>query len=299
MGIKDWFVEKDYGIGLVLFGQNSKNRILLQNLIRKQNPAKLEYELRKIAEHQGIDLTTEAEDLNEEKTDPNQPGKIIDLNAQTTESHSDQVIDQMNAETVVGEKLQKLEDNADEIVSEKLDNLESDAGAVVSEKLKAFEAAAEEIISGKLQIIRDGKVVSFEQLPLELQARWNQNRDGYKEIRSLHEKLKLMANASDSDRQPLTQRIADLDEIVRDNWVIIDAWKPAEASHVEAIDHKRIQANRKYISTNLKKLTETADPVKAAKIVAELQLRFDELKASGEAVTQETIDELAKVGVKC
>ena len=111
-----------------------------------------------------------------------------------------------------------------------------------------------------------------------------------------------MVNATDADRQPLTRRIADLDDIIRDNWVIIDSWIPEAveaAGGIEAIDHKRIQSNRKYISTNLKKIAEISDPVKLAKVVTELQLRFVELKAAGESLTQETMNELAKVGVTC
>lgn len=291
MELKEWFIEKDYGIGLVLFGQLSKNRVLLQNLIRKQNPAKLEYELKKIAAQKGIDLSFEEATSTNPNEDPVNP-----------QSHSDQVIDQMNADILTKQKLEELKEGAVEVIDDMLGDMETDAENIVTDKLKEFEAAADAILSGKLKIIRDGKEVNYEQLTPVLRARWDQNRDGYKEIRSLHEKLKLMVNATDADRQPLTRRIADLDDIIRDNWVIIDSWIPEAveaAGGIEAIDHKRIQSNRKYISTNLKKIAEISDPVKLAKVVTELQLRFDELKAAGESVTQETMNELAKVGVTC
>ena len=40
---------KDYGVGLALLNKLSKNRILLQNLSRRKNQGKLEYELKKYA----------------------------------------------------------------------------------------------------------------------------------------------------------------------------------------------------------------------------------------------------------
>lgn len=336
MSLKEWFEEKDYGIGLALFGQLSKNRILFQNLSRKKNPEKLEYELRKIAEHQGIDLTEEVEDPEEntgkviqlnpdaegtqtpgpgadgdETKNPGQDPAMDETQKNDGESHSDQVVDQMNAE-----KIEELKENADQVVSDKLQDLESEAEDIVSvskaeiqddaeqiidQTKNELEVIANEIISGKLKIIRDGKEIDFNTLSPEMKARWDQNRDSYKEQRVLHEKLKLMANATPEDRQPLTQRMCDLDDQIRDNWAEIDAFVPGANNNEPAstIDYKRIQANRKYISTNLKKLPEQTDPVKTAQVVTELQKRYDEIKASGEAVSTETIEELTKAGVKC
>jgi hypothetical protein len=323
MKLQDWFIEKDYGIGVALLGTLSKNRILIQNLSRKQNPAKLEYELRKIAKEKGMDLTVKVEDQKPEDVDPN-AGKQTGTDGSTDEkkgSHSDQVIDQMNADQkpddLVKEKLDELESGADEIVSDKLSGLESDAEDIVSDnvndlkitaqdiiedKISEFESQVEEIMSGKLEVIRNGRKVKYEDLSPEMQARWTQNKDAYKEIRALHEKLKLMENGTAEDRQPLTQRICDMDDSIRDNWVEIDAYMPVttgSATEAPVIDHKRIGANRKFISTNLKKLPEQQDPVKAAIVVAELQKRYNELKAAGETVAPETIEELTKAGIQC
>lgn len=47
--ITEWIEKgKNYDAGIALLAKYSKNRVLLQNLSRKQIPAKLEYELRKI-----------------------------------------------------------------------------------------------------------------------------------------------------------------------------------------------------------------------------------------------------------
>lgn len=320
MALKEWFKEKDYGVGLALLGEHSKNRILYQNLSRKPNPEKLEYELRKIAEHQGIDLTDKTEDQEPPVVDPpvedpnatkTTPPAEVEAKNPDAESHSDQVIDQMNAEKledlkesadqVVSDKLQDLEFGAEDIVSDSKAEIQDDAEQIIDQTKNELELIADEIISGKLKIVRDGKEIDFNSLSPEMKARWDQNRDAYKEQRVLHEKLKLMANATPEDRQPLTERMCELDDQIRENWAEIDAFVPGANNNDPAagIDYKRIQANRKYISTNLKKLPEQTDPVKKAQVVAELQKRFDEIKASGEAVSAETIDELTKAGVTC
>lgn len=309
MKLQDWFKDKDYGLGLAILGDNCKNRVLLQNLGRKKNPEKLEYELTKIAKEQGIVFGTEEETTGGAPGGPLPPVEETGGAEQTSESHSDQVIDQMNADKVeelaaganqvVEENLEKLNEEAGDIVNESINTIEDEAEGIVAQTKNELELMADQVITGKLKIVREGKEVSFSDLSPEMKARWEQNRDAYKEIRVLHEKLKLMENATPEDRQPLTQRISELDDKIRENWKEIDAWVPAAENKVEAIDHKRMQANRKYISTNLKKLAEVTDPVKKAKVVAELQGRFNEVKASGETFAPETIDELAKAGVVC
>ena len=282
LSIKDWLNAdvKDYGIGLAILGTNSKNRMLLQNLSRKQNPAKLEYELRKIAVQKGIDLNAE------------DPGDTKDLENLDDSGGNQQESGQkdLGANPEVGENAATSDNNPPQVdQATDQDNAELDK-------------TAESVVSGKLTIVRGEREVKFEDLPEEMQARWNQNRDASKEIRATHEKLKLMENASDEDRQPLTARIAELDDLIRANWEAIDAWKPVPAKTKEdetGIDHKRINANRKYISTNLKKLAEDMDEVKAAKIRDQIKLRLKELKNAGESVSDATIEELKKQGFEC
>jgi len=307
MELQEWFESKDYGIGLSLLGTHCKNRMLLQNLGRKPNPEKLEYELLKICKEQGIviDGIEETDKTNEIKEfSPNLPQPLQD----DLQSHSDQVIDQMNAklesdaDDIVSDKISDLQSDADDIVSDKLSDMESDADEIVSDKLKELEVAAEELLTGKLKVIRNGHEVNYTDLPKELRVAWDANRDAYKEIRATHEKLKLMENAKDEDRAPLVQNIAKLDDKIRINWEAIDGWKQGDAPIIEKaveIDHKRINANRKFISTNLKTLLTITDEAKAVAIKAKIQERYDELKNAGEAVQPETIDELTKAGIQC
>lgn len=247
MTLQKWFdsEKRDYGLGLALLGKYSKNRMLLQNLSRKQNPKKLEYELKKAL-------------------------KLENAKAGKKESHSDQMIDKMNSDP------QKIEGTS-----------------------RAHGADMD-----KIKVVRENHEMKYEDLPEEIQKLWDANRDGYKEIRATHEKLKLMETAPKKDRVPLLARIDELDVSIRKNWDVIDAWQPGtevpkKEEDPTVIAHKRINANRKYISTNTKKLAGETDTAKAEKLRVKIQQRVTELKAAGEELKPTTVEELKKLGIEC
>lgn len=156
----------------------------------------------------------------------------------------------------------------------------------------------------RLKVIRGKRKIDYEDLPLDLQKLWDANRDAYKEIRSLHEKLKLMLNATAEDRKPLTQRIVVLDNMIRANFDIIDAYDPsADNAKSEGLDtsqlsHKRINANRKYLSVWLRKINaESYSEKKYNKIVSELKVRYNELVNAGEIFEEKTHDLIKKLNI--
>lgn len=172
---------------------------------------------------------------------------------------------------------------------------------------KVEEEAKEE---GKTDAVARNRVqrvereLKYDDMPKELQEKWNQAKDAYKEQRSLHEKLKLMLKAPVADREPLTVRIAQLDGIIRSNWETIDAYVPGEeekkkpAAPLVPLDHKRINANRKYISVWLRKLeTEEFTEKRKENVIRELKLRYGELTGAGEAFAEETIEALTLLNV--
>ena len=241
--LNEWSETKDYGIGLAILGFHCKNRVLIQNLSRKQHPGKLEYELGKIAATQNIQIEPVKKPVK--KKEP------------ILQSHSDQIIDQMNLEGGPN--------------------------------------------GPSRNIIRSGNVISPDSLPPAIRKLWDENRNSYKLIRSLHEKLKLMGKATAADREPLVKQIISYDSLVRANWIKIDAWDPNSPDaelKIPVIDHKRINANRKFICTNLKSIQTAQNEVKAAEIRDKLQSRYNELRANGEDVDPETIVKLQSCGIK-
>lgn len=240
--INYWLQTKDYDQGLVLLARYSKNRALIQNLSRKPNPAKLEYELKKLAR------------MNVKPV--GKPNPVVPPSGQTKPYTEPKIVP-----------------NPD---------------------------------PSKLFIIRDGKEFSVDDLPSDLKALWQANRDSYKEVRSLHEKLKLLQNATPEDRKPLVDRIIELDDLIRENWSVIDAWDPnketepekSENSENVPLDHKRINANRKYISSGLKKIQGgKLDEKRLATIQTQIKSRYVELKAAGVEMTEDTITELKNAGI--
>jgi len=155
--------------------------------------------------------------------------------------------------------------------------------------------------SGEEGVVRND---SPDNLPPELKKLWHFNQDAYKEIRALHEKLKLMANATPEDRQSLTERIASLDDKIRDNWELIDNYDPNAVTLSEAegqqpvIDHKRINANRKFISTNLKKIAAADKSDEFVQLTKAVKLRAKELLNAGETIAAKTIADLRKIGIE-
>jgi hypothetical protein len=242
--LNDWFNKKDYEEGLLLLARYSKNRMLIQNLGKRKNPGKLEYELKKFTDQLRIDIK-----------------KPVVKKATEAKKTS-------NKKVVV------TEDPAPEGQRE-------------------------------LKIIRGKRTINPDDLPVDIKKLWEGIRDSYKEIRALSEKLKLMEESAPEEREPFTARMVELDDLIRSNWDVIDAWEPGKKPEkksnedkIENIDHKRINANRKYISTNLKKLKDVVEKDKAEIIVENLQIRYDELKSAGEEIAPETLAELTKAGVK-
>ena len=177
----------------------------------------------------------------------------------------------------------------------------------VEKPVKPVKQVASEVASGKRQvasvervkIIRNDREVKYDELPPSLQKLVDWNRDSYKEIRALHEKLKLMEKANPEDRQPLIERITELDNGIRENWKVVDAWEPGQEPEEKPkaeIDHKRINSNRKYISTNVKRLA-TLEGKKAAALREKIQERVDELVAAGEELKGKTKEELKNSGI--
>lgn len=235
--IKEWFETKDYDQGLGLLARHSRKRALIQNLTRKKNPKKLEYELRKIEKSGAKPVNDKKNQVKMASSQPQKTGSVPDPDP------------------------------------------------------------------GRLKIVRENKELSVDDLPRDLKALWEANRDAYKEIRSLHEKLKLLEKAQPQDRKPIVDRIVNLDNMIRENWAVIDNWNPNENQNPEkdtgkSIDHRRINANRKYISTGLRKIQGgKLDQKKMDSIRGQIKSRYIELKSAGVEMSEDTIEEMKTAGI--
>lgn len=165
------------------------------------------------------------------------------------------------------------------------------------QKAKKIVRKLKEQKPDRWRIVKNGAEVDYDDLPAHLQNAWDENRDRYKQIRSLHEKLKLMHKAEPEDRQPLVNEITRHDDRIRKNWAEIDAWQPGQEPEPAPgkpqvkMDHKRISANRKYITTGTKRLVKL-EGEKAAALRQQIQGRVDELLAAGVEISEKKKKEL-------
>lgn len=307
--IKAWLDSKepDYNEGVALLGKHCKNRNLLQGLLRKENPGKVRYELTKV--------------LMMHKN----PGGLSALIAKAPkEEKVERTIDDLFALFIGGRKedldyfeakrlcdhlkiVPKSRSKAD--VFEALDpaNLKA-ASTVENQSQEKNPPAGETEPTGKirLKVIRNLKdnEIKYADLPVRLQKLWDANTDMYKKCRSIHEKLKLMDKANDDDRKPLITEMCGMDDQIRANWTVIDEWdgKPEDLGTISKVDvdHKRINTNRKYISTNKEKLAElikNEDEQGAVKLREKIQTRVSELLQAKESFTDTYKAELQTLGI--
>jgi hypothetical protein len=100
--------------------------------------------------------------------------------------------------------------------------------------------------------------VRYEDLPADLQKRFNENGKLTGEIKSFHALLK--TSKSDNARKELAEQIDAAEKTIRNNWEAIDKWwnekdkynaMPAPKTENTAALLKKIEASKKYISRNI------------------------------------------------
>lgn len=235
--IKDYLKSKnpEYMHGLVLLSKVCKNRILITHLGRKQKKEKLLYELGKYLKRE-IQIN---ENINL------RPATIGQIQEKANDSKVNQNIDPK----------EKVQD---------------------SEKIKSKFRVEIERVDAKLKYV---------DMPDELKLLWDKNTDDYKASRSLHEKLKLMEKSTDQEREPFVSQLTKLSVSIRKNWDTIDDYFDPEKQNQKAnpipyeklpieINHKRISANRKFISVNLPKFELDKENFI---LKAKIQIRISEL----------------------
>lgn len=136
--------------------------------------------------------------------------------------------------------------------------------------------------SSKRPKVDKNPVVRYEDLPVNLQVLFDENGKLLGEIKTLHEKLKLLKNKADAKEQraKLAREIISRQRKNRSNWNEIDSWwaeqneeeDPIELAKKEVLDkEKRIKANLNYIRRYYGK----------EKNKAEVSLRMQELDKWG------------------
>jgi len=198
-------------------------------------------------------------------------------------------------------KLQKIYNEGMTITG--IIEMEKQVPEIESTTLKAITESTEE----KTGAIHLGKREDHEDLPESIKALWVQNGEYARLMKSLHEKLKLMANMLPCDRYETLQQLIETDKKYRVNWEKYDTYTGQantpedEQGKAQAIDANRVSANRKYISQNkgkVAKYKEAQDLPKYHALLEKIQERYDELKSAGCNLDEKHMAELVAIGIK-
>jgi len=153
---------------------------------------------------------------------------------------------------------------------------------------------------GKALAVADN-TINYDDLPDEMKKLYDYNRESYKKMRALHEKMKLAE--TDDDRAEHRSALVYLDEKVSENWKVIDDYltgKNQEATEQQATDAaeiaKEINAARSYLSRNVRGYAKLKGD-KREKMFDNLKERVDVLKKHKAEIKKETREELFKIGL--
>ncbi len=153
---------------------------------------------------------------------------------------------------------------------------------------------------GKIRVIKDGKV-QYEDLPEELKKLYDENTASYKNMRAMHEQMKLAT--TDEERAGKRKMIDSFDDCINRNWKVIDDWAEGKLSADDLAtasgtqeEYKLINAARTYLSRNISKMDSLKDE-KREKMKLELRERVSFLRSKNAEISHETLVKLAKYAV--
>lgn len=149
-------------------------------------------------------------------------------------------------------------------------------------------------------VVTDGRT-RLEDLPCHLKPLYEQNRILYKQMRALHEKMKL--STADQHRAKLREEIARYDDVIAANWQEIDGWDPGEDPSKEEAENRegkdparQIGAIRKFLSVNLRKV-KGMEGLKRQQLIFRIAQKARELEQLGIKITDATRHELQGLGI--
>lgn len=213
-------------------------------------------------------------------------------------------------------------------------NLQKEVLPLVQKTLSTeYPSAGEtEVVDGETLKRFYGKRADHDTLSPEIQRLWDRNREVWRKIKALHEQLKTMDDNPPCDRLEYLIQMRELEAEHTNNFELYDSAKPltdeervalqTEAEQKQAAedggeadngadgddDHElisedpaadasKINAARKYISENRKKILTVEDEEKRAALLAKIQVRYDFLKANGAGINEDVVEDLKEIGI--
>lgn len=258
--------KRDIVHGAEMLFKLNRNRILYQNVLRKPSDfgEKVEYELKKF-----LQIRLDSKTLNE----------VVKMEASILPAANDTLESQMDVDKENGAAIYPV---------------------ITTDEDK--KSVAE---------IAKGKRADHDTLPDEVKSLWNENGELYFRIKTLFEQLKTMYAAPACDRYEYLKQLDELDKTYRENMKIYDEYDPskpitypaavkeANTADTAADAVKAVNAARKFISSNKKKLADLKgkDDAAFADLLAKVQQRVDALVSAGNGIDDAQKEELSSLGV--
>lgn len=154
-----------------------------------------------------------------------------------------------------------------------------------------------------------GKRADHDELPDEIKELWVLSAELWFKIKEIFETLKTMEAAPPCDRYEFLKMLDEADKQYRANMAKYDTFVlggESEAGEHEEMEPaeiaKKVQAARKYISDNKKKLAELKESgdfpnAKYDALLTKVQERFNFLIESGNSVSEDQVAELKELGI--
>lgn len=157
--------------------------------------------------------------------------------------------------------------------------------------------------------LRKGMRKDHNELPENIRNLFDEAHNIMIEMRSVHERLKVMNDARPCDRYPYLKQLLKLYDRYRECYNQYDTYgtadwredEPAAKADEAADTAKAIGTYRGYVVTNIKKLQDLiaeGKTEKAEKLRDKMQERYTECKNHNVAFSDETIDALTELGIE-
>lgn len=157
-----------------------------------------------------------------------------------------------------------------------------------------------------------GRRADHDSLPADIRDLWQRNTEIWHKIKNLYEKLKTMDDAPACERLEFLKMMLELEQEHTRNFAVYDAAAATAGESFEgnteqeqikddeespADDASKINAARKYISDNRKKILTIDDAEKREALLAKIQDRYDYLIEAGANLAPEVVENLKEIGV--
>lgn len=147
-------------------------------------------------------------------------------------------------------------------------------------------------------IVYKGKRPDHDQLPEAIRKIYERNGDVFFRMKRVYNTLLQMEDAEPCDRYEQLKMLDELDREYRANWGLYDSYTPGDGGQdSKAVTPKKVNAARKYLSDNKKKLATLKDEAKKAALLNKMQERIDLLVDAGETFEEKYQRELEKLGL--